>query len=71
MSRPEQTSRETAPSTQRASGLVVDRGGLRPVALPALAAAVHVASASARLAAQKVAARRLAVRFQHEDAPLV
>ncbi|GJE15964.1 hypothetical protein [Methylobacterium marchantiae] len=71
MSRPDQNQREAIPSTRLASGLVPHREGFRPVALPALAAAVHVAAAAAKDAALKVAARRQASRFQHEDAPLV
>ncbi|WP_155912001.1 hypothetical protein [Methylobacterium sp. 77] len=71
MSRPDQNQRVATSSTHRASGLVTDREGFRPVALPALAAAVHVAASAAKQAALKVAARHQASRFQHEDAPLV
>lgn len=71
MSRPEQNQRAAISSTPRASGLVTDREGFRPVALPALAAAVHVSASAAKEAARKIAARRQLSRFQHEDAPLV
>ena len=45
-----------------------DREGFRPVALPALAAAVHVAASAAKAARDKLLAR--APRpFVHEDDP--
>ncbi len=44
------------------------REGFRPVALPALAAAVHVGAAAARDARAKIAARRSAP-IVHEDEP--
>lgn len=71
MYRPDQNPSDATQPTHRASGLVTDREGFRPVALPALAAAVLVAASAARQAALKVTARRQATRFQHEDAPLV
>lgn len=45
------------------------RDGFRPVALPALAAAVYM-SATAKKASE-TAARRGGVQIVHEDAPLV
>ena len=54
MSRPEQNQRAAISSTPRASGLVTDREGFRPVALPALAAAVHVSASAAKEAARKM-----------------
>ncbi|CAA2103931.1 hypothetical protein MBUL_02446 [Methylobacterium bullatum] len=71
MSRPEPNQRAAISSTHQASGLVTGREGFRPVALPALAAAVHVSASAAKEAARKIAARRQLSRFQHEDAPLV
>ncbi len=54
---------------RRATASEPDRDGLRPLALPALAAAVHASAQSAVQAAQaqrlKVAARRVV----HEDEP--
>lgn len=55
----------------RATASEADREGLRPLALPALAAAVHInarASAQAALADRLKAAAR---RVVHEDEPTV
>ncbi|AMB46043.1 MULTISPECIES: hypothetical protein [Methylobacteriaceae] len=46
-----------------------DRENFRPVALPALAAAVHVSSAAMKAARTKAEARNT-VRFVHEDEPV-
>lgn len=46
-----------------------DRENFRPVALPALAAAVHVNSAAAKAARAKAEARNR-FRFVHEDEPV-
>ncbi|MFF8798707.1 MULTISPECIES: hypothetical protein [unclassified Methylobacterium] len=46
-----------------------DRENFRPVALPALAAAVHVNTASLKAARAKAQARN-AIRFVHEDQPV-
>lgn len=46
------------------------REGFRPVALPALAAAVHIHSTAAEAARSKLAARRSA-QIVHEDEPFV
>ena len=45
-----------------------DREGFRPVALPALAAAVHVAASAAKSARDKLLARK-PKPFVHEDDP--
>lgn len=68
---PRQNPSDLTVSEIRPTGTDLDREGFRPVALPALAAAVHVAATSARVAARKIAERRAASRFQHEDAPLI
>jgi hypothetical protein len=57
-----------AQSSARGSDDSRGRESFRPVALPALAAAVHIQSAAAARA--KLAARRTA-RIVHEDEPLV
>lgn len=46
-----------------------DRENFRPVALPALAAAVHVSSSAVKAARAKAEARN-AFRFVHEDEPV-
>ncbi|MEH3117478.1 MAG: hypothetical protein PGN25_07685 [Methylorubrum populi] len=46
-----------------------DRENFRPVALPALAAAVHVNAAALKAARAKAEARN-AFRFVHEDEPV-
>lgn len=46
-----------------------DRENFRPVALPALAAAVHVNTVSLKAARAKAQARN-AIRFVHEDQPV-
>ena len=71
MYRPDQNPNDATNAERRPTGLDTDREGFRPVALPALAAAVHVAANATRQAALKVATRRNGSRFEHEDAPLV
>lgn len=48
-------------------GRVAD--GFRPVALPALAAAVLVSAVATKAKAARTKATQLAQRFEHEDAP--
>ncbi|GJD29919.1 hypothetical protein PMNALOAF_1161 [Methylobacterium adhaesivum] len=43
----------------------------RPVALPALAAAVLVSAVAGKAMAARAKAARIAARFEHEDAPQV
>lgn len=65
-------SRTTGAATepgQRATDPVRDREAFRPVALPALAAAVHIRAASAEAARARAASRR-AARMVHEDEPV-
>ncbi|SFG63944.1 hypothetical protein [Methylobacterium gossipiicola] len=52
-----------SPSSARAAD------GFRPVALPALAAAVLVSAVATKTKAARAKAARLAQRFEHEDAP--
>ena len=61
------TSIATQPG-RRVTDVVQGREGFRPVALPALAAAVHVGTASAQAARAKAAAGR-SPRIVHEDEP--
>lgn len=46
-----------------------DREGFRPVALPALAAAVHVAASAAKAARDRLLLARKPKPFVHEDDP--
>lgn len=46
------------------------RGSFRPVALPALAAAVHINTAAAQAARARLAARRT-TPIVHEDDPVI
>ena len=65
-----QTQSDAALAERRPNAADLDRDGFRPVALPALAAAVQ-AAASVKPAARKPACALIADRFLHEDAPLV
>ena len=59
-----------APALDRrstASGRLTE--GFRPVALPALAAAVLVSAVAGKAVAARAKAARIAARFEHEDAP--
>jgi hypothetical protein len=61
-------SQDGAQSGSRGSDNTQSRDAFRPVALPALAAAVHVQNAAAETARAKLAARR-SVQVVHEDEP--
>jgi hypothetical protein len=64
---PDQTP-STAPDRRAPSpGRAAD--GFRPVALPALAAAVLVSAVATKAKAARAKAARMAERFEHEDAP--
>jgi len=66
---PDQT-QSAAPDLDRrtpASGRVAE--SFRPVALPALAAAVLVSALAGKAVATRAKAARMAARFEHEDAP--
>jgi len=64
---PDQTPSPAPDRHSPSSGRVAD--GFRPVALPALAAAVLVSAVATKTKAARVKAARLAQRFEHEDAP--
>ncbi|WP_375410564.1 hypothetical protein [uncultured Methylobacterium sp.] len=64
---------DAAPSGRRSSATDLDREGFRPVALPALAAAVHAAGkpAARKAGSGGMSCPEMTARFQHEDSPLV
>lgn len=66
----QQSQGDATPSERRRTDQDHERDGFRPVALPALAAAVRSA-ATAKPAARKVEAVSASTRFLHEDAPLI
>lgn len=66
---PEQTQNAATPRSDRRSIVPTRDTELRPVALPALAAAVRGAS-SIKAAARRTRDTQLSVRFEHEDTPL-
>lgn len=68
---PQQLQGDTTAFEDRSPGSDLNRDGFRPVALPALAAAVHVAASAAKRAARKAETPAGSSRFLHEDAPLV
>ncbi|KQP61009.1 hypothetical protein ASG40_17540 [Methylobacterium sp. Leaf399] len=65
-----QTPSDTAQGKRRSTASNLGRDGFRPVALPALAAAVQ-ASAAVKPAVRKDGCAVIAARLLHEDAPLV
>jgi hypothetical protein len=62
-----------APALDRRSTTTTGRSteSFRPVALPALAAAVLVSAVAGKAMAARAKAARIAARFEHEDAPQV
>lgn len=61
---------DAARTERRAGGSDLDREGFRPVALPALAAAIKAVNA-VRRDPRTVASAVIAARLVHEDAPPV
>lgn len=57
------------PGSTASATVAGDRENFRPVALPALAAAVHVSRSAVKAARAKAEARNN-VRFVHEDEPV-
>lgn len=66
----QQSHGDAAHSERRRNDLDLERDGFRPVALPALAAAVRI-GAVAKQTARKAESEASSTRFLHEDAPLV
>lgn len=66
----QQSQGDAAPSERRSNDQDLERDGFRPVALPALAAAVRI-GAVAKQAARQAGSKSDSTRFLHEDAPLV
>lgn len=65
-----QNQSDAALPERRSTAADLDRDGFRPVALPALVAAVQ-AAALVKPIALKPASPAISERFLHEDAPLV
>ena len=65
---PSRTSSFAMPSGSARVSATEDRESFRPVALPALAAAVHVNAAAVKAARAKAAAK--VFRIVHEDEPV-
>ncbi len=67
---PQQSQGDAARTERRPNGQDLERDGFRPVALPALAAAVRI-GATAKQTAPKTSSAAGSTRFLHEDAPIV
>lgn len=69
----QQPMRDAAPSGRRSTDSDLDRDGFRPVALPALAAAVHAVGKPAvrKAGPAGMSCPEMTARFLHEDSPLV
>lgn len=73
MSLLQQIKRDAASSERRSTASDLDRDGFRPVALPALAAAVHAAGKPVvrKAGTAAMSCPEMTARFMHEDSPLV